>query len=128
VFEPVSGVEYKFDKANSQSLIGTFDLEKAAATPRLRGVAAAFFIPKPGGLRDLVRDLLHNPHIRSIIFVPGLGNGVDEIVDFWTRKTELRGLLPEYAEVIRASVALYDGEYHQTGVLPPYLKGRVKWP
>lgn len=128
MFEPLSSIEYVAGNKNSQFLICMLEPMGVVAESNLKDKVTALFVFKQGIIFDLVRDLLYNPQVRSLIVVPGITEFAKEFVDFWTRKLEIPGLPQEHSEMLRNFVGLYDGDFHMRGVLPPYNPTRVRWP
>lgn len=110
MFKPISDIYYGLTrKAESQFLACTFE-------PTYDHPTAAGTFRAPKHLDGLFQDLLANPHIRAIVLMQD-GPARDEFVATWTGSAPI---------LIQRFVALFDGEYHMRGILPPAPYGGTR--
>lgn len=129
MFEPVSGIRYRFLNPDAQVLVcmllGSKDRSWVVEKWQERAAAAFEFDPLDD-IVDVVRDLLANPQIRALVF-DGHGEAPREVfTHFWAghEMPDLGGIPREHVDLVRRYVDLYDVD---CGVrsLPPYSPKRL---
>jgi len=130
MFKPVSETEYSLLVPVQQRLVCSLDDPPNALHLREKWgerACAIFSFKASDSLYDLVRDLLANPQVRTIVF-DGEGAGRQVIGDFWHSTDHPDWDIPsDHVSLVRQFVDLYDGDCGG-GVMQPFWPKRLTYP
>lgn len=129
MWNPVSDVAYRPLNPNGQTLVVVCPLGPAAdgVDDRWRDRACAVVHDTSTILRDVVRDLLANPQVRSIVF-DGECCGRSAYAALWEGKTpDGFRIDQEHVALVTANVDLYDDEFNHKAPLAPFWPSRIKY-
>jgi acetone carboxylase gamma subunit len=129
MFQPISGLTYRMLKTEGQALVVV-----CPCGPQFIGVedrwltrAAAVIHDAKAVMREVVRDLLHNPQIRSIVF-DGACCCRAAYTDFWAGALKPEwNIDEEHLALVRRFVDLYDDDFTYHGPPPPFWPLRIKY-
>ena len=129
MFQPVSGLTYRVLNPRAQALVVVCPVGERfkGAEDRWRDRACAVIHDTGKILRDVVRDLLANPQIRSIVF-DGSCCGRDAYARFWDGETPAGwNIDEEHVTLVRRFVDLYDDDFGQRGPQQPFWPVRIRY-
>lgn len=129
MFRPVSALPYRVVARNAQALLvrrPPGGLLADDLSPWDGRVAACLADQDAANLRDVVRDVLHNPQIRAIVFAhdPACRPAY---AAFWAGSDGLKGLDDEHVTMVRQFVDLYDDDFALRGPQQPFSPTRVMY-
>lgn len=123
MFDPISGLPYRRLAVKGQAIAIVSTLDEATA---VRWVSAAALLRDCDAVpRDVIRDLLANPHVRSLVFEDGVA--CREAFSVVWEGQEVTGIDQEHSALVRSFVDLYDGDYAHHGPQPPFWPLRIKY-
>jgi len=129
MFEPVSTLTYRRLNPMAQALIVVCPEGPrfADVETRWKDRAAAVIHDSIAAMRDVVRDLLHNPQIRAIVF-DGDCCCRDAYDKLWLDgpSTDFK-IDAEHIDLIRRFVDLYDDDFGYRGPQQPFWPLRIKY-
>lgn len=129
MFRPVSTLPYRIVARNAQALLirrppgGLLADDLSSWDGR---VAACLADRDAANLRDVVRDVLHNPQIRAIVFAHDPACRL-AYAAFWAGSGGLEGLDDEHVTMVRQFVDLYDDDFALRGPQQPFSPTRVMY-
>lgn len=129
MFRSVSLLPYRLVSRNTQALLirrppgGLLADDLSAWDGR---VAACLDDESAANLRDVVRDVLHNPQIRAIVFAhdPACRSTYST---FWAGSSRLEGIDDEHVTMVRQFVDLFDDDFALHGPQQPFSPTRVMY-
>jgi hypothetical protein len=125
MFRPISPLPYRLCDRNAQALL--VRAEDSAPSAWDGRVAAAVTDSAVVALRDIVRDILHNPQIRVVAF-DGECRCRPAFADFWSgTEVPAWGIDGEHVALVRQFVDLYDGDFVLRGPQQPFWPSRVMY-
>ncbi len=129
MFQPVSDLEYLRLEPKAQALVVVCYVGPRfkEARERWKSRACAVINDSAQNLRDVVRDLLANPQIRSIVF-DGDCCGRDAYARFWDGETPAGwNIDEEHVTLVRRFVDLYDDDFCHRGPQQPFWPARIRY-
>lgn len=128
-WEPVSSLFYVPLNPRGQILVVCCPVgaHREGVISRWRDKACAIVGDSEAYLRDVVRDLLHNPQIRAVVF-DGECCGREAYARFWEGETpEGWKIDGEHLSLVRQFVDLFEGELHFRTDQAPFWPGRIRY-
>ena len=128
MFRPVSSLPYRLLSRSAQALLvrrapgGLLADDLSFWDERV----AACLPDEHASVRDVVRDLLHNPQIRVVAFAH---NPMCRAVfaAFWEGSDGLEGIDNEHVTMVRQFVDLYDDDFLLRGPQQPFNPSRIMY-
>jgi len=129
-FEPISTIVYSIFNPDRQLLVccseETKNLHQHLREKWEKRACAVFGFGSGDSLQDVIRDLLANPQIRTIVF-EGSGSSRNLFSAFWASKDIPNwGINAEHITVVRQFVDLYDHDCSNL-LLQPFWPTRIKY-
>lgn len=129
MFRPVSALPYRLVSRNAQALLirrppsGLLADDLSAWDER---VVACLTDVAALDLRSVVRDILHNPQIRVVVFAHAPTCRAI-YSSFWEGSDGLDGIDGEHVAMVRQFVDLYDDDFALRGPQQPFSPIRVMY-
>lgn len=126
MFRPASKLPYQLLAPDAQVLVVT---EHPEAPERWAKHACALLFIVGGRVRDVVRDLLYNPHVRAVVFF-GPCKDREAFDGFWSGTTDTSSwaIEDEHLTLVRQFVDLFDEDYVVRRPLQPFWPARIYYP
>lgn len=125
MFKPVSTLPYRIVTRKAQALLIRNNPDDLSVWEGR--VAACLLDVDIYSIRDIIRDVLHNPQIRAIVF-DGDCCCRKDFADFWVSSDvpdwKIDG---EHLALVRQFVDLYDGDFWLQGPQQPFSPTRVMY-